>query len=301
MAWQVMKDGRIAQSGEYAALVADGTDLAALVDAHTEALDSVGTAVTSAGSGSVSVSGNAAGSAAGGSSGDGGTAGGQRTSSPVSGEEGSRAVTGDCTDEGRENGHREGSDQQEKSTGGKEENEDDGEHGQLISDEEKASGHVSLSVYWAYGTRVLWGAHLPLLLLMQVLWQLLQISSDLYLADYTSNTQDTPSHVQSLQSTNSWTFLEVYSLLSLATGTLVALRLLFVSVIGLITAQAFFHGMLSSVFQAPMAFFDRTPVGRIITRVRACLPACLHPHLCASVWSVAGWVRDSLGELVGGW
>ncbi|GJP65496.1 hypothetical protein CLOP_g22381 [Closterium sp. NIES-67] len=44
----VMKEGRIVQAGRYDQLLAEGTDFSALVEAHTDALESVGTATAAA-------------------------------------------------------------------------------------------------------------------------------------------------------------------------------------------------------------------------------------------------------------
>jgi len=38
--------------------------------------------------------------------------------------------------------------------------------------------------------------------------------------------------------------------------------------LGLKASKAFFSGLTDSIFRAPMLFFDSTPVGRILTRVR---------------------------------
>nr|GMD32326.1 ABC transporter C family member 8 [Ipomoea batatas] len=58
----------------------------------------------------------------------------------------------------------------------------------------------------------------------------------------------------------------VYSLISLLSAFFVYLRSLFPALLGLKASKAFFSGFISSVFQAPMLFFDSTPVGRILTR-----------------------------------
>ncbi|KAL2539145.1 ABC transporter C family member 8 [Abeliophyllum distichum] len=58
----------------------------------------------------------------------------------------------------------------------------------------------------------------------------------------------------------------IYTLISLLSAVFVYLRSLFVVLLGLKASQAFFSGFTNSIFNAPMLFFDSTPVGRILTR-----------------------------------
>lgn len=60
----------------------------------------------------------------------------------------------------------------------------------------------------------------------------------------------------------------VYTGLSILSAVFVYIRSLFVVHLGLKASKAFFSCFNSSIFSAPMSFFDSTPVGRILTRVR---------------------------------
>lgn len=60
----------------------------------------------------------------------------------------------------------------------------------------------------------------------------------------------------------------VYTLISALSAIFVYLRSLFAALLGLRASEAFFSGFTNSIFNAPMLFFDSTPVGRILTRVR---------------------------------
>lgn len=62
----------------------------------------------------------------------------------------------------------------------------------------------------------------------------------------------------------------VYSSLSLVSAFFVFLRSLFAALLGLKASKVFFSGFTNSIFNAPMLFFDSTPVGRILTRVTLC-------------------------------
>ncbi|KAJ0804117.1 putative ABC-type xenobiotic transporter [Helianthus annuus] len=60
----------------------------------------------------------------------------------------------------------------------------------------------------------------------------------------------------------------VYTLISTTSMLFVSLRSLFATLLGLKASKAFFHKFTDSVFTAPMVFFDSTPIGRLLTRVR---------------------------------
>ncbi|KAJ7514410.1 hypothetical protein O6H91_23G042800 [Diphasiastrum complanatum] len=128
----------------------------------------------------------------------------------------------------------------------------------LVDEEERATGHVDRAIYWAYATKVFWGAHVIILLIIQTGWQGLQIASDFWLADSTSEKNES-----SFQPTK---FISVYAGLAIGSGIFVFMRAALITFSSLRTCQAFFLSMLHSVFQAPMSYFDTTPTGRILTR-----------------------------------
>ncbi|KAK4479578.1 hypothetical protein RD792_015096 [Penstemon davidsonii] len=58
----------------------------------------------------------------------------------------------------------------------------------------------------------------------------------------------------------------IYTLISSFSAIFVYLRTLFAVLLGLKASQVFFSDFINSIFNAPMLFFDSTPVGRILTR-----------------------------------
>ncbi|KAL0354577.1 UNVERIFIED_CONTAM: ABC transporter C family member 8 [Sesamum radiatum] len=66
--------------------------------------------------------------------------------------------------------------------------------------------------------------------------------------------------------TSSIFIVGIYTLISLLSAFFVYLRALFAVLLGLKASGAFFSGLTNSIFNAPMLFFDSTPVGRILTR-----------------------------------
>lgn len=61
-------------------------------------------------------------------------------------------------------------------------------------------------------------------------------------------------------------FIKVYGIIAAVSIVLIAARSLFVTLVGLQTAQIFFIRILRSILHAPMSFFDTTPSGRILSR-----------------------------------
>ncbi|XP_047963143.1 LOW QUALITY PROTEIN: ABC transporter C family member 8-like [Salvia hispanica] len=60
--------------------------------------------------------------------------------------------------------------------------------------------------------------------------------------------------------------VKVYCLISSLSVVFVYFRSLFAVCLGLKASESFFSGFINSIFNAPMLFFDSTPIGRILTR-----------------------------------
>lgn len=129
----------------------------------------------------------------------------------------------------------------------------------LIKEEERETGKVSFNVYKIYCTEAFgwWGV--VLVLLVSLLWQATQMSSDYWLA-YETSEERASAFRPSL-------FIEVYGIIAVVALLIVAIRMFLVTKIGLRTAQIFFKQILNSLLHAPMSFFDTTPSGRILSRV----------------------------------
>uniref|UniRef100_A0A0E0C1T3 ABC transporter C family member 13 n=1 Tax=Oryza meridionalis TaxID=40149 RepID=A0A0E0C1T3_9ORYZ len=125
----------------------------------------------------------------------------------------------------------------------------------LIKAEERASGHVSFTVYKQYMTEAWgwWG--LMLVLAVSVAWQGSTMAADYWLAYQTSGDAFRPA-----------LFIKVYAIIAAVSVVIVTVRSLLVATIGLDTANIFFRQVLSTILHAPMSFFDTTPSGRILTR-----------------------------------
>lgn len=134
--------------------------------------------------------------------------------------------------------------------------------GKLVQDEEREKGSIGKEVYWSYLTTVKGGFLVPLILFAQSSFQVLQIASNYWMAWSCPPT----SGIEPKMGINFILF--VYILLAAGGSLCVLLRAMLVGITGLWTAQKLFINMLHSVFRAPMAFFDSTPAGRILSRVK---------------------------------
>ncbi|CAN4093074.1 unnamed protein product [Withania somnifera] len=128
----------------------------------------------------------------------------------------------------------------------------------LIKEEERETGQVSLRVYKQYITEAFgwWGV--VLVVLVSALWQVSLMASDYWLAYETSEDR--------AMSFNPSLFIEIYGIIAVVATLVIAMRMYFVTFMGLKTAQICFGQILHSILHAPMSFFDTTPSGRILSR-----------------------------------
>ncbi|KAG7381567.1 hypothetical protein PHYPSEUDO_005917 [Phytophthora pseudosyringae] len=141
----------------------------------------------------------------------------------------------------------------------------DSERGRLIQDEGRSDGRVSRHVFAAYYHAV---GGLPIvsaILLSQMIWQVLQISSDFWLSSWSN---DAATLGKDAASTNAHTAyrLGVYASLGLVAALMVFGRTVIVTVYGIHAARKLFDRMTYSLMHAPMRFFDANPIGRVLTR-----------------------------------
>ncbi|XP_042486083.1 ABC transporter C family member 3-like [Macadamia integrifolia] len=135
-----------------------------------------------------------------------------------------------------------------------------GKERQLVQEEEREKGRVGLSVYWKYITMAYKGALVPLILLGQILFQLLQIASNYWMAWATPVSKDVKPHVRGS------TLIFVYVILALVSSLCVLVRSTLTATVGYKTATLLFNKMHLCIFRAPMSFFDSTPSGRILNQ-----------------------------------
>lgn len=134
--------------------------------------------------------------------------------------------------------------------------------GKLVQDEEREKGSIGKEVYLSYLTIVKRGAFVPVIILAQTSFQALQVASNYWMA-WACPTGDAEPIAAKMNF-----ILFIYIILSVGSALCVLLRSTLVAITGLQTAEKLFRNMLHSILRAPMAFFDSTPTGRILNRVR---------------------------------
>ncbi|KAL9332260.1 hypothetical protein ACSQ67_001870 [Phaseolus vulgaris] len=130
----------------------------------------------------------------------------------------------------------------------------------LVQEEERETGKVSLRMYKLYCTEAFgwWG--ITIVLVLSVLWQVSLMASDYWLAYETSE--------ERAKMFNPSLFIYVYAIIAVVSSVLLVGRSYFVTLMGIRTAQLLFTQIVRSILHAPMSFFDTTPSGRILSRVR---------------------------------
>ncbi|KAJ4765832.1 ABC subfamily C transporter [Rhynchospora pubera] len=132
--------------------------------------------------------------------------------------------------------------------------------GQLVKEEEREKGKVGFWLYWNYITLAYKGVLVPLVLLAQISFQVLQIASNYWMAWAAPVSEHTAPPVSSM------VLIYVFVALALGSSLFILARALLLVTAGYKTATILFEKMHLSIFRAPMSFFDSTPSGRIINR-----------------------------------
>eukprot|EP00268_Persea_americana_P045554 TRINITY_DN46491_c0_g2_i1.p1 TRINITY_DN46491_c0_g2~~TRINITY_DN46491_c0_g2_i1.p1 ORF type:complete len:1529 (-),score=224.10 TRINITY_DN46491_c0_g2_i1:305-4891(-) len=225
----VMQNGRIAQAGKFEDLLQQNIGFEVLVGAHSQALESIVTAENS--SRTIQTH--------------------ERKKTESSNEDDSDVEA--TVEIQLENCTRHESEQNLCA-------EINDKEGRILQDEEREKGRIGKEVYWAYLTIVRGGALVPVIIIAQSLFQVLQVASNYWMAWATPPTMGLEPIVRTS------VLFVVYILLSVGSSLCVLVRAMGVAIAGLLTSQKFFANMLHSVLHSPTSFFDSTPTGRILNR-----------------------------------
>ncbi|KVI05727.1 AAA+ ATPase domain-containing protein [Cynara cardunculus var. scolymus] len=122
--------------------------------------------------------------------------------------------------------------------------------------EESQSGRVKLSVYSTFIFSAYKGALVPVIVICHVLFLLLQLGSNYWMAWATEDEGRFSSK----------TLIGIFVLLSGGSSVFILGRAILLSTIAIETGQNLFLQMITSVFRAPVSFFDSTPSSRILNR-----------------------------------
>ncbi|XP_027090799.2 putative ABC transporter C family member 15 [Coffea arabica] len=122
--------------------------------------------------------------------------------------------------------------------------------------EEAKYGRVKWHVYSTFITSGYKGMLVPIILLCHILFYGLQIGSNYWIAWATGE----EGRVSSVR------LIGIFALLSAGSSLFILGRAILLSTAAIETSQRLFLGMITSIFRAPLSFFDSTPSSRILSR-----------------------------------
>lgn len=132
---------------------------------------------------------------------------------------------------------------------------------QLIQKEERETGDSGLKPYLQYLSHGRGFLCSSLAVLAHILFLLGQSIQSYWLA---INVQNSGVSEQKL--------VTVYSIIGCSVAVFLFIRSFSIVSLGLSASRSIFSTLLNSLFRAPMSFFDATPLGRILSRVRFFIP-----------------------------
>ncbi|XP_064965482.1 ABC transporter C family member 3-like isoform X6 [Musa acuminata AAA Group] len=216
----VIRDGRIVQAGKYNEIINSGTEFMELVGSHIDALAAHNMIKHTSNTSSDTIQGGPSAS---------------KSSVPVPQQAESKDPENGPSDEVRP-------------------------RGQLVQEEEREKGKVGFLIYWRYITMTYKGALVLLILFCQILFQVLQICSNYWMALESPLSDDLEPPVSGSM------LISVYVALAVGSSACILIRTLLLIIAGYKTATMLFNKMHACIFRAPMSFFDSTPTGRIFNR-----------------------------------
>ena len=128
---------------------------------------------------------------------------------------------------------------------------------QLIKQEEREIGDTGFKPYIQYLNKNKGFFYLSLAIIVHFIHIVGQLAQNIWLG---ANLQD--SKVSRMK------LILVYFAIGCGMVVFLILRSYYVVILGLKTSTSIFSKLMISLFQAPMSFYDSTPLGRILTRVR---------------------------------
>jgi ATP-binding cassette subfamily C (CFTR/MRP) protein 1 len=131
--------------------------------------------------------------------------------------------------------------------------------GKLITTEEQEVGDVDFKVYLKWSNAaggVIVGV---LIIAMFYIVEIISMCASWWLSFWSQ-------HQNSSNGSSPWFYLGIYALINLGIILVGLVREIYVRLRALDASRELFHELLSAVLYAPMSFFDTTPLGRIINR-----------------------------------
>ncbi|XP_064629119.1 multidrug resistance-associated protein 1-like isoform X2 [Lineus longissimus] len=137
----------------------------------------------------------------------------------------------------------------------------------LIEEEKVETGKVKLSVYMKYFSALQWKLFIPFLLCF-VCAKGAEIYSNIWLAtwtNYTSTLNSSATNHSDIQAKNNY-YLGMFGGIGAGEAVFVVICYFIYACASVRASFSLHSSMLDNILKAPMAFFDTTPVGRIVNR-----------------------------------
>lgn len=128
---------------------------------------------------------------------------------------------------------------------------------QLIKKEERETGDTGLKPYIQYLKHEKGFLYFSLAVVVHLIFIIVQLIQSYWLAANIQNSL-----------VSRMILIAVYSVIGCILATLLLLRSFSLVILGCKTSESIFSSLLRSLFRAPMSFYDSTPLGRILSRVR---------------------------------
>ncbi len=163
----------------------------------------------------------------------------------------------------------------------------------LMTEEEKKVGQVATSYYWRYLRSGGWlSVIIPLLLLSYVMSQLSQLVSQWWLTFWSSDLSYSRLPLGG--------YMGIFAALGVAAAAFAYIRVMVMLFVGLSASRSLHAGLLKSIIMAPMAFFDTTPVGRLIARFTKDIETIdtALPSTFGMLWMCIFFIVGTLGAII---
>jgi hypothetical protein len=128
---------------------------------------------------------------------------------------------------------------------------------QLIKKEERETGDTGVKPYMLYLCQNKGFMYASLCVISHMIFIAGQIAQNSWMAANVQNPR-----ISTLK------LITVYTVIGVCTMFFLLSRCLSVVVLGVQTSRSLFSQLLDSLFRAPMSFYDSTPLGRVLSRVR---------------------------------
>lgn len=135
---------------------------------------------------------------------------------------------------------------------------------QLIKREERETGELGVKPFILYLKQKNGFLYFSVAVLLHLIFVMSQIGQNSWMAANVDNP-----NVSTLR------LIVVYLLIGFCATFVLLFRSILTVILGLEASQSLFSQLLSSLFRAPMSFYDSTPLGRILSRV------CISNRKCA--------------------